>query len=108
MRAFVITLPAQPLQDEELEAAIRRAESGVAQHVIVCFLRVEIMSSATICNLIILERLLDGMDRQMVLCSLPSQIMEVFRRVGLQSLFVFANDLCAARRWLEEHACSCH
>jgi anti-anti-sigma regulatory factor len=103
----VITLPAQPLQDEELEAAIKRAESGLAQHVVVCFLGVGIMSSATISNLIILERLLSGMDRQLVLCSLPPQIMEIFRRVGLQGLFVFAEDLCAARQWLEDHVCPC-
>ena len=105
-RHLVITLPGQPLQADELEAAIKHAGMGTTRHVIVDFAHVEIMSSATICNLIILERLLSGVSRQLVLCSVPSQIMGVFNRVGLQALFVFTEDVYAARQWLEDNACS--
>ena len=46
-----------------------------------------------------------GLDRQLVLCSVPPNVMGVFGRVGLQRLFVFADDKRAALEWLAQHAC---
>jgi anti-anti-sigma regulatory factor len=105
-QTLVIALPAQPHLGDELETAIKKA-SVAGQNTIVDFSLVEIMSSATICSLMILERLLNSADRQLILCCVAPNIMGIFERVGLQGLFVFANDEPAARKWLEEHPCPC-
>jgi len=103
---LVIVLPAQPYLGDELETAIKRA-SVTGRNTIVDFSLVEMMSSATICSLMILERLLNGAGRQLVLCCMAPNIMGIFRRVGLQGLFVFADDQPAAQQWLQQHPCSC-
>ena len=105
-QTLVVVLPAEPHLGIELEAAIRTA-STAPQNAIVDFSLVEIMSSATICSLLILERLLNDADHQLVLCCVAPNIMGIFQRVGLQGLFVFADDERAARQWLQQHPCPC-
>jgi len=102
----VIALPSEPHMGHELETTIKNASTR-GQNIILDFARVEIMSSGTICSLMILERLLNGINRQLVLCAVPASIMGIFRLVGLQGLFVFAEDEGAARDWLQHHPCPC-
>jgi len=102
----VIALPSEPHMGHELETAIKNANAR-GQNIILDFSLVEIMSSSTICSLMILERLLNGINRHLILCTVPESIMGIFRLVGLQGLFVFAEDEGTARDWLQRHCCLC-
>ena len=103
---LLITLPQEPDRSRELEAAARMTTPRVNRHVIVDFTRVETMSSVTICGLIILNRLLSTTGRQMILCSVPPNIVAIFRRVGLHKLLQFAQDKTAATELLEHRVCA--
>lgn len=104
-QALLITLPREPQWGNELDFTTRLVSSSGDRDVIVDFSLVEIMPWAAICSLIILERALRGMDRQLILCSAAPHILAVFRRVGLQSLFRFANDQFAALQSLDRNTC---
>lgn len=101
----LITLPAEPHLSNEMDLAAHEANAGSACDVVVDFSLVEILPSATICSLIVLERLLTAMDRRLVLCSVPPNILGIFRRVGLHSLFRLADDRSAALKRLSEPEC---
>ena len=79
---LLVTLSADPQCNREMEMVIRSAGSSEDCDVIVDFSLVEILSSATLCNLMVLERLLNALDRQLILCSVPPNIDGVFTRVG--------------------------
>jgi anti-anti-sigma factor len=98
----LITLPREPHLNRDLEIATRLAGSKWSRHVVVDFSRVQIMPSAVLCSLIILRRLLNTKGRQLILCSLSPNITGIFRRVGLQNLFHFAEDRIAALHALEQ------
>jgi anti-anti-sigma regulatory factor len=100
-RVLLITLPPEPEPGDEGEMEMRRAGERVDCDVIVDLSRVKIMSSGILCNLIILERMLSAVDRRLVLCSVPPNIAGIFTRVGLHTLFRFADDPSAALQSLE-------
>jgi anti-anti-sigma regulatory factor len=104
---LLVTLPQEPDRSGELETAARLTTPRVNRHVIVDFTRVETMSSVTICGLIILNRLLSTMGRKLVLCSVPPNIVAIFRRVGLLKLLQFAEDTLAASEWIESGVSVC-
>lgn len=87
-----------------MESAARLTTPRVNRHVIVDFTRVETMSSVTICGLIILNRLLSTTGRQLILCSVPPNVMAIFRRVGLHKLLQFVADKAAAMESLDHRA----
>lgn len=99
---LLITMPAEPQPGDEVEKEMRRAGERADCDVIVDISRVEIMSSGTFCGLIVLERLLSASDRQLILCSVPPNIAGIFTRVGLDSLFSFADDQDAALQSLDD------
>ena len=74
---------------------------------IVDFSRVEILPSATICNLIVLERVLSAAGHRLVLCSVSPSVKAVFRRVGLHKLFLFTDDELAAMQSLNQDDYTC-
>jgi anti-anti-sigma regulatory factor len=98
---LLITLPKEPQSGNELEMAAHAARSGPDRDVIVDFSLVEAMPAGTICNLIILERLLNASGRQLVLCSVSPVVTVAFKRVGLGKLFRFAEDEFTALQSLE-------
>ena len=104
---LLITLPAEPQSaGTEAEMAMRSAGARPDCDVIVDFSLVEIMSSATLCNLLILERHVehDGPAAHPVLR--PRQDCQASsRRVGLHKLFRFADDEFAAVQSLDRRAC---
>ncbi|MEN6427988.1 MAG: hypothetical protein ABFE13_21760 [Phycisphaerales bacterium] len=89
---LLVTLPAEPQSTGDLETVMRSTRSRADCDVIVDFSLAEVMSSATLCNLMIMERQLSMTDHQLILCSVPSSIQGVFMRVGLHKLFRFADD----------------
>lgn len=99
---LLITLPAEPQSGNEAEMAMRSAGARPDCDVIVDFSLVEIMSSATLCTLLILERQLSTTGRELILCSVPSKIAGIFTRVGLHTLFQFADDEFTALQTLED------
>ncbi len=94
--ALLVTLPKEPHLGNELEIAIRLTDSHPTRDVLADFSLVSMMSSGTLSELMILEKKLGDHDRQLILCSVPASIREIFRRVGLGGLFRFAEDQFAA------------
>jgi anti-anti-sigma regulatory factor len=98
---LLITLPAEPQLSRDLEIVARSTHPASDRDVIVDFSLVEVLSSATICNLIVLERVLSAAGRRLVLCSVSPGVKAVFRRVGLHKLFQFTDDELAAVQSLD-------
>lgn len=101
----LVTLPAEPQLGKELETMMRSTMEGIDCDVIVDFSLAEILSSATLCNLLVLERLLSTAGRQLILCSVPANIYGIFTRVGLHKLFRFAEDEFTALQSLDRSVC---
>lgn len=102
---LLITLSTEPQSGHEAETVLRSAGARTDCDVIVDLSVVEIMSSATLCSLLILERLMSTSSRQLILCSVPPSIMGVFTRVGLHKLFHFASDDFTALQALDRSTC---
>lgn len=92
----VVDLPEQPQHGNELEQVNGLLSEVVDRDVVISFANVQMLTSETICGLMILERLLRGAGRQLLLCSLPSAIKQIFVRTGLVSVFQFADDELSA------------
>jgi anti-anti-sigma regulatory factor len=95
---LLVTLPEQPQQDDELEEVSRILSEKVDHDVMVDFSGVELLTSETLCRLMILDRLLRGYGRVLILYNVSSEIKHVFIRTGLETVFEFAEDELAAFR----------
>ena len=104
---LLITLPAEPSSSGDLEAAVRSTRPGSDHDLVVDFSLVEILPSATICNLIVLERVLSAAGHRLVLCSVSPNVKALFRRIGLHKLFRFTDDELAAVQSLEQDDYMC-
>jgi anti-anti-sigma regulatory factor len=89
---LLITLPEQPQNGNEIELVNKMLSDAVEHDVVMNFERVKMLTSATICGLMILDRLLKGAGRQFVLCNIPSHVKQVFARTGLLSVFEFSDN----------------
>ena len=98
---LLITLPAEPQSSRDLEVVARATHPASDRDVIVDFSLVTILPSATICNLIVLERVLSAAGRELVLCAVSPDVQVVFRRVGLHKLFRFTDDELSALQSLD-------
>lgn len=93
---FVVTLPAQPQYGHEIEDVNQMLSETVDHDVVINFADVQMLTSETICALMILDRLLRGAARQLVLYNLSPSIKQIFMRTGLVTVFHFADDELAA------------
>jgi anti-anti-sigma regulatory factor len=98
---LLISLPVDPQSSRDLEVVARTMRPGSGRDVIVDFSLVESLPSATICNLIVLERVLSAAGRQLVLCTVSPDVKAIFRRVGLHKLFRFTDDELTAVQSLD-------
>ena len=89
---LLITLSEQPQNGNEIDLVNKMLCDTVDYDVVMDFGKVKMLTSATICSLMILDRLLRGGGRQFVLCNVPSEIQQVFSRTGLMSVFEFSDD----------------
>lgn len=89
---LLIILPEQPQSGNEIDLVNKMLGESIDHDVVMDFGKVEMLTSATICSLMILDRLLRGGGRQFVMCNVPSEIMQIFIRTGLQSVFEFSDD----------------
>lgn len=88
---LVVTLPPQPQQSDEFEALNTMLSETIDYDVVMDFKDVEMLTSESICGLLILAKLLGGAGHEFVLCSVPASINDIFNRTGLLSVFDFAD-----------------
>ena len=100
-QVLLITLPSRPQASSDIERATRKITAKAPRHVIIDFSQVQIVSSSTISELLIIENHLHELNRHLILCCLPQKIETLLTSVGLQSLFQIANDSLEAFEMLE-------
>ena len=88
---LLVTLPNQPQQSDELETINTMLSEAIDHDIVMDFSKVEILTSESICGLLILAKLLSGGGHQLVLCGIPPAINDIFVRTGLLSVFEFAD-----------------
>ncbi len=93
---FYVTLPKHPHLSTELDRISDIAGNSSGCDVVVDFSKVEMLTSGSVCNLMILREQLSTMERHLILCSLSAQIKKIFTLTGLEDSFEFAEDkFCA-------------
>jgi anti-anti-sigma regulatory factor len=93
---LLITLPEQPQKGDEFEKVGKILSEEVDRDAVVDFSKVQMLTSGTLCALIILDRLLKGYGRLLVLCNVSPEIKHIFSLTGLVVVFEFAEDELAA------------
>ncbi len=93
---LLIRLPELPHETNEVDVVNKMFGDVVDRDVVIDLSKVEALTSGDICSMMILDRLLRGAGRQLVLFSVPSAIKQVFVRTDLLTVFEFANDESAA------------
>jgi len=99
---LLITLPQQPQRGQEIEIVNKLLSDSVDFDVMVDFSEVEILTSGSICGMIILDKLLKGSGRKLVFFNLPSAIKQIFVRTGLLTVFDFADDELDTLQYLQD------
>ncbi len=95
-RILIVSLPAQPQQSDEFQALNGMFAEAVDRDVVMDFSDVEMLTSESICGLLILAKLLSGAGHEFILCSVPPAINDIFGRTGLLSVFEFAETQAEA------------
>ncbi|MHC4337364.1 MAG: STAS domain-containing protein [Planctomycetota bacterium] len=89
-----------PPKEPRIANELRRVNELVSNkdncNVIVDFSKVEIVSSASISNLMILREMLSGSGHQLVLCSVSLPVKGVFTVTGLEASFDFTDNKSTA------------
>jgi len=98
---LIVTLPRYPQLGYELETATEIVSSSPDYDVLVDFSDVKMLTSESICNLMILSKLLTGHGHRLVLCGLSEPIRHIFEITGLVDQFDFAYDRHAALQALQ-------
>lgn len=93
---LLVTLPKEPHMSNELERVNEIAGDRGDCNVVVDFSRVAMLTSTSICNLMILHKLLSGLGHQLILCNVPFLIKCTFTVTGLEDSFEFADDMSTA------------
>jgi len=89
---ILVTLPEQPQHGQEIDIVNKLLSDSVDFDVLIDFSKVEILTSESICSLMILGKLLEGSGRKLVLFNLPPAIKQIFVRTGLLTVFDIADD----------------
>jgi anti-anti-sigma regulatory factor len=93
---IVVSLPQQPHLGHELERINEIAYDGCDSDVIIDFSAVQMLTSASICNLLLLKDFLSAFSRKVLLCNVPLPVKCLFIRLGVDTLFEFADDRSTA------------
>jgi anti-anti-sigma factor len=86
----------EPQIADELKAVNEIASSKPDLDVIIDFSKVEIVTSSSIGNLIILRNLLHERGRQLMLCNVAPMTKCIFVVAGLKDIFEFVDDKSTA------------
>ena len=103
---LLITLPEQPQHGEEIDIVNKLLSNSVDFDVLVDFSKVEMLTSGSICGLMILDKLLRGSGHKLVLFNLPSAIKQIFVRTGLITVFDLADDEFDAQQHIQDKSSS--
>jgi anti-anti-sigma regulatory factor len=102
-----VSLPPEPQLAHELAAVNQIVSQKGGLDVILDFTRVEIVTSCSMANLVMLDRWLSGVDRRLILCNVRFHTKCAFKIVGLDAILDFADgkaDALAALRNTESHS----
>jgi anti-anti-sigma regulatory factor len=89
---LLIILPKQPQHGYEIEIINKLLSDSVDFDVLVDFSKVEILTSGSICGLILLDKLLKRSGHKLAFFNIPSAIKQIFVRTGLHAVFDLADD----------------
>lgn len=103
---ILVNLPAQPQQSDEFETLNGILSEKIDHDVVMDFSEVIMLTSESICGLLILAKLLGGAGHEFVLCSVPPAINDIFNRTGLLSVFEFADTEAEAVACVMENRAS--
>jgi anti-anti-sigma regulatory factor len=98
---ILVILPKEPHMSGELERINEIASDKLNCNVVVDFSKVEMLTSTSICNLMILHKLLSGLGHRLILCSVPFLIKCTFTVTGLEAFFEFADDISVALKSIQ-------
>lgn len=104
---LLVTLPREPHLGPELDEMTEIVSEGCNHDVIVDFSDVGMLTSQSICALMILDKYLSSFGRQLVFCNASAEIKHIFGRTGLVSVFTFADDEYAALQAVRQSPCMC-
>lgn len=101
---LLVVLPEQPHLSYELETVNEIAAKRSDCDMIIDFSRVQMLTSETVCSLMILNKTLggarpcsgEGGGRRLVLCNVSCAVRRIFTLTGLETVFTFAEDRLAA------------
>jgi len=93
-------LPEQPHLGNEIETINKIISGGCDRDVIIDFYQVKMLTSESVCSLMIVEKLLSGLGHKLILCNVPIEIKQIFTRTGLEPTFEFADNDFAALQLL--------
>ena len=94
---ILIELPANNQKiAEELKSVNETINKKHHSNIIVDFIRVEIITSSNISNLLILRSLLEDSGHQLILSNVSTMTKCIFVVAGLSKTFVFVDDTSAA------------
>jgi anti-anti-sigma regulatory factor len=92
----LVVLPPEPQTSDEIRNINEITSERCDFDVIVDFSALEILTSPSICNLLILDGWLRGAGHQLVFCNVSFTTRGVLGTVGLDQCFRFADDRTAA------------
>ena len=101
---LLITLPVEPQQGDELDKVKTLLCEEANRDIIIDFSKVMILTSESLSDLMILDRILGESRHLMVLCNVPSKIQHIFVRTGLAAIFEFTKDELAALQYIRSES----
>ena len=87
-----VSLPKEPHLGTELETLNEIASEGCNRDVIIDFSEVKVLTSESICGLMILDKYLASSGRHLVFFGASEAVKHNFERTGLAAVFQFADD----------------
>lgn len=95
-KVLFAVLPKEPQLRQELETINETVSNNGNNDVVIDFTRVEVLTSSSISNLVILRNLLHEQGRQLILCNVALPTRGLLNVVGLDGFFSVVEDKFAA------------
>ncbi len=112
---ILVVLPEQPHLSYELETINEIAAKRSECDVIIDLYHVQMLTSETVCSLMILNRQLGGSARggeagrrRLILCNVSHAVRHIFTLTGLDAVFTFADDRLGALQRLNRASAVVH
>ena len=97
-----VSLPPAELQiDQELAAVNKLLSDNVDFDVIIDFSGIEMITSVSLSNLVILRTFLEDRGRKLILCNVKFATKCIFKVAGLESSFEFGGDVPSVLQQLQ-------